>query len=305
MVSTIIAKFCPTCPRGSVRLSGFFAFTPAMGKLVREILAELATPPILFFPTWGAVADGSRPFHVYCDACIDRFGAAHGQEQEDGSMKPIPYISRTTLDSERHWTPIDLEADKHRLGAQTPPRLPLGNPVPHVLRLQGTRKHRQSGTHTPESRGVSSSSPRPTTHSSTAKEANGNGNADFLSRLPEPGTEHDRSGSTSLNPVEESGKYLLRACRLNTPSSPIPGVGLGGLVPSTESAVLGGIPFTSADFCVFHTQGPRMRIEGLSSSRSFVARVSGSVATDDCRHGRGRAFSAADNDLASVLAVPT
>ena len=53
-----------------------FAFTPAMEKLVREILAELATPPILVFPNWDAVADGSRPFHVYCDAGIDGFDAA-------------------------------------------------------------------------------------------------------------------------------------------------------------------------------------------------------------------------------------
>ena len=58
-----------------------------MEKLVREILAELATPPILVFPNWDAVADGSRPFHVYCDACIDGFGAALEQEQEDGFMK--------------------------------------------------------------------------------------------------------------------------------------------------------------------------------------------------------------------------
>ena len=58
------------------------AFKPAMEKLVREILAELATPPILVFPIWDAVADGSRPFHVYGDACIDGFGAALEQEQE-------------------------------------------------------------------------------------------------------------------------------------------------------------------------------------------------------------------------------
>ena len=57
-----------------------FAFMPAMGKLVPEILAELVTPPILVFPNWDAVADGSRPFHVYCDACIDGFGAALEQE---------------------------------------------------------------------------------------------------------------------------------------------------------------------------------------------------------------------------------
>ena len=87
-----------------------FAFTRAMEKLVRGILAELTTPQILVFPDWDAVADGTRPFHVYCDACIDGFGAAHEQEQTDGSIKPIAYISRGTLDSEGHWTPLDLEA---------------------------------------------------------------------------------------------------------------------------------------------------------------------------------------------------
>ena len=87
-----------------------FAFTPGMEKLVREILAELATPPILAFSNWDPVTDGSRPFHVYCDACIDGFGTALEQEQADGSTKPNAYINRTTLDSESHWTPPDLEA---------------------------------------------------------------------------------------------------------------------------------------------------------------------------------------------------
>ena len=77
---------------------------------MREILAELATPTILVFPNWDAVADGSRPFHVYCDTCIDGFGEALEQEQGGGSMKPIAYISLATLDSERHWSPLDLEA---------------------------------------------------------------------------------------------------------------------------------------------------------------------------------------------------
>ena len=53
-----------------------FELTPAMEVTVREILVELATPPILVFPDWDAVAGGSRPFHIYCDACIDGFGAA-------------------------------------------------------------------------------------------------------------------------------------------------------------------------------------------------------------------------------------
>ena len=86
-----------------------FEFTPAMEFIVREILAELATPPILVFPDWDAVADGSRPFHAYCDTCIDGFGAALEQEQPDGSVRPIDYVSSVTLDFERHWTPLDLE----------------------------------------------------------------------------------------------------------------------------------------------------------------------------------------------------
>ena len=70
-----------------------------METLVGEILAELGTPPILVIPDWNAVADSSCAYHVYCDACIDGFGAALEQEQADGSMKHIAYISRVTLDS--------------------------------------------------------------------------------------------------------------------------------------------------------------------------------------------------------------
>ena len=66
-----------------------FAFTPAMKKLVREIVAELTTPPVLVFPDWDAVADGTRPFHVYRDAFIDGFVAALEQKQTDGPIKPI------------------------------------------------------------------------------------------------------------------------------------------------------------------------------------------------------------------------
>ena len=43
-------------------------FTPATEVFARNILAEIAAPPILVFPDWDAVADGSRPFHVYRDA---------------------------------------------------------------------------------------------------------------------------------------------------------------------------------------------------------------------------------------------
>lgn len=44
-----------------------------MEAIVREFLAELTTAPSLVVPDCEAVADGSRPCHVYCDACIDGF----------------------------------------------------------------------------------------------------------------------------------------------------------------------------------------------------------------------------------------
>ena len=88
--------------------------------------------------------------------------------------------------------------------------------------------------------------------------------------------------------------------------TPIPDVGLGGLVPRTESTVLGWLPFTSADFCDFRAHGPRMRTDDFSApSRRFVARVSASVATVDRCPGRGRALPTANNDFASAFAVPT
>ena len=77
-------------------------------------------------------------------------------------------------------------------------------------------------------------------------------------------------------------------------------------MPRTERAVLGGLPFTSTDYCDFRTHGPHMRIDDLSApSGRFVARVSASVATVNRCPGGGRALPAADNDFASVFAVPT
>ena len=138
------------------------------------------------------------------------------------------------------------------------------------------------------------------------RKGSANGNADFPSRLPELATEHDRSGLRSLNPVEDDCIYIIRSCGLNTPSSPFPGVGLAGVVPRTESAVLGGSPFTSADFSDCRTHGPRMRIDDLSApSGRFVDRVSSSAATVDRCPGRGRALSATDIAFGSVFAVPT
>ena len=49
---------------------------------------------------------------MYFDARIDSFGAALEQELPGGSVRPIACISLDTLDSEIHWTPRDLKADR-------------------------------------------------------------------------------------------------------------------------------------------------------------------------------------------------
>ena len=76
----------------------------------------------------------------------------------------------------------------------------------------------------------------------------GNGNTDFLSRSPKPATEHDRSGYSSLAPVDDGGIFLIRACGIRTRSCPTPCVGLEGLVPRAENTVLDGLPSASSDF---------------------------------------------------------
>ena len=87
-----------------------FDFTSTMEDTVRALLAELAAPPILVFPDWDAVIDTSRPFRLHCDASTAGLGATLEQEQPNGSIRPIVYISRATLDNEQNWTPMELEA---------------------------------------------------------------------------------------------------------------------------------------------------------------------------------------------------
>ena len=83
-----------------------------METIVRTLLEELSAPPVLVYPDWDAVADDSRPYLLYYNASVDGFGGTLEQEQTDGSILPVVFISRATLESERHWTPLDLVAGR-------------------------------------------------------------------------------------------------------------------------------------------------------------------------------------------------
>ena len=109
-------KFLPNMARHIRPITAFLKkdvacdFTSAMEDTVRALLAEFAAPPILVFPDWDAVIDTSRPFRLHCDASTVGLGATLEREQPDGSIRPIVYISRATLDNEQIWTPMELEA---------------------------------------------------------------------------------------------------------------------------------------------------------------------------------------------------
>ena len=79
-----------------------FNFTSTMEDTVHALLVELAAPPILVFPDWDAVIDTSQPFRLHCDASTASLGATLEQDQPDGSIRPIIYISRATLDNEQN-----------------------------------------------------------------------------------------------------------------------------------------------------------------------------------------------------------
>ena len=144
----------------------------------------------------------------------------------------IPCISRATLDSERHWTPLYLETGSSIVWA---PKYLRGYCGEQSSAYPPAKRHgRALAKWVPsmhESSGSLSSSPRSIAHSRTAKAAP-TASPIFPARLAEPATEYDRSGLTNFNPVGltspnpvgESGIYLLRTRGLRALSSPIPGV---------------------------------------------------------------------------------
>ncbi|CAB1110991.1 unnamed protein product [Ectocarpus sp. CCAP 1310/34] len=194
-----------------------FIFTPSMEQAVRVLLAELANPPVLVYPDWDVVSDGSRPFHLYCDASRDGFGGTLEQEQPDGSIRPCVFISRATLNSECHWTPLDLEA---------------GSIVWCIKRLRGYlwgTKFRICTDHKSLKHfaKVGENNARVqrwleflTAYNYTLEYRKGsaNGNADFLARLPVAAAECNRSGRSRLTPAEdEEAVFFIRSCG-RTPS---------------------------------------------------------------------------------------
>ena len=268
-----------------------------MEDTVRALLAELATPPILVVTDWDAVIDTSRPFRLHCDASTAGLGAILEQEQPDGSIRPIVYTSRATLDNEQNWTLMELEAGCVVLSIRRLRRYLFGVYFLVFTDHQCLQKICKIGKTKPRIQRwmefLSAYNFR-----LSYRRGQENANADFLSGLPLPPIEEDISGASALTDPDDLGVYLIRACGLTTPFYPVPGVGLGGLAPSLyytpdavlgglapppDTPVLGGLPLTKDDFRTHRaptppthmTARPRRPIaSGLSHGRpQWVRRV--------------------------------
>ena len=197
------------------------------------------------------LADGVRP--------NDALGATLEQEQPDGSICPIVYISRATLDNKQNCTPNELEAGCVVWSIQLLRRYLFGvcflvftdhQCLQQICKIGETEPRIQRWM-----KFLSACNFR-----LSYRRGQENANADFLSRLPLPPIADDVSGASALTDPDDLGVYLIRACGLTTPSCPVPGVGLrglvpspyipvlGGLAPSPDIPVLGGLPLTSDNF---------------------------------------------------------
>ena len=280
-----------------------FAFTKEMETIVRELLAELSCPPVLVFPDWNAIEDDSRPFRLHCDASTTGLGATLEQEQPDGTVKPIVFISRATLDSEQNWTALDLEAAavvwsiKRLRGYLRGTKLKVLTDSSALQNIGKIADHNPRVSRWVEFLGAY-------TYTVHHRPGTQNGNADMLSRLPLPATEEDRSGHARLTYPDEVASYTIRATA-SLPSGPTPaGIGLGGIMPPDHANALGGLPLTEDDFSDFRRHGPRMKLDNLAApSGDFEHRATQSKFTHRPQHHLRQHPRIARADQGTVFAI--
>ena len=73
------------------------------------MLYKLSILNVFAFPDFEAAISGSRKFRLVKDISADGLGVVIEHQQPDGSIRPLRYISRTTLDNVRKWSIHELE----------------------------------------------------------------------------------------------------------------------------------------------------------------------------------------------------
>ena len=103
-----------------------------------------------------------------------------------------------------------------------------------------------------------------------------NGNADFLSRLPQPATDLDRTGPNRRITPDTVSIHLTQAYGFTVIESFTPGIGLGGLVPPASSCSdpTPLFPCINNDFGDYRRHGPRMdTLDSAQLPRPFVTAI--------------------------------
>ena len=204
----------------------------------------------------------SRLFRLHCDASTAGLGATLEKERPDGSIRPIVYIGRVTLDNEQNLTPMELGAGCVVWSIRRLRRYLFGVYFLAFTDHQCLQQICKIGETKPRIQRWMNFFSAYNFHLSHRR-GQENANAGSLSRLPLPPIDEDISGASALTDPDDLGVYLIRACGFTTPACPVPGVGLGGLTsspchasdavlggltPRSNSPVLGGLYLTIDDF---------------------------------------------------------
>ena len=85
-----------------------FDFTLEHIQIVQTLSEQLSSPKVLAFPDLAAAISGDRPFHLITGASADGLGAVIEQDQSDGTIRPIGFLSRSTLPNQKNWSATEL-----------------------------------------------------------------------------------------------------------------------------------------------------------------------------------------------------
>ncbi|CAB1111520.1 unnamed protein product [Ectocarpus sp. CCAP 1310/34] len=201
-----------------------FAFTAKHAEVIQEMKDKLSSPEVLAFPDYEGAITGKRKFRLITDASISGLGAVIEQEQEDGTVRPLCYLSRSTYPNERRWSATELECGAIVWAIKKNRTLFYGIPFQIYSDHQPLRNLESlAEKNNRVQRWFDFLSAY--TYELIYRPGKANGNADCMSRLPLPPMEEDASPEMRLTDPSDLDVYMI---------------GASGVIPARMGPVLGG-----------------------------------------------------------------
>ncbi|CAB1109626.1 unnamed protein product [Ectocarpus sp. CCAP 1310/34] len=187
-----------------------FAFTADHVAVVRKMMDILSGPTVLAFPCYEGAISGERPFRLTADASISGLGAVIEQEQRDGSIRPLCFLSRSTFPNETRWSPTELEAGAIVWAIKKNRTLFYGIPFEVYSDHQPLRN---LGSLAEKNNRVQRWYDFLSAYTYELKYRPGreNANADLMSRLPLPATKEDEAPDVRLTDPSDLDVYMIGA----------------------------------------------------------------------------------------------